>query len=156
LLDEIGQAEEYFSNLAALGLMGYPSDISGESFDEIPEERIPSALYQSEIQLVGALIDFHTRYHGWRMFAEEEIGIPLNDLLQITMSEHNGGGRPVVRHGIPAVTEQLCENTLALNQQYLDSVPAVVDFRGEGDEELDLDARAQQFAEGMAEAVDYP
>ena len=116
LLEEDAQVEEYLSNLAATGLMGYPSDISGEWFDELPEDRIPSELHQSEMQLVGALPELHTRYHGWRMLAEEEIGIQLDELLQITRSEYADGNISVVTHSIPAVSQQLCENTPSVNQ----------------------------------------
>jgi hypothetical protein len=150
-----GRHEEFMQNLAATGLLGYPSDISGESFDDLPENCIPSELHHTEMQLAGALIDFHTRYHGWRMFAEDEIGIMLDELLSISMMEPDGGNRSVVPGGVPVVTERLCENTLSLNQEFLQALSNIVEYRSKGEEALDLEARAQRFAEEMAESVDY-
>lgn len=150
-----GRHEDFMQNLAATGLLGYPSDISWESYEKIPDDRIPSELRYTEMQLADALIDFYTRYHGWRMFAEDEIGITLDELLSISMLEPDGERRSVVPHRIPAVTERLCENTLSLNQEYLQALPNLVEYRGEDEEALDLEARAQRFAEGMAASVDF-
>jgi hypothetical protein len=155
LLGEGGTVEESMQSLAGTGPMGYPSDILGDSYDDLPEDRIPSELHQWERRLVVALVDFHTRYHGWRMFAEDEVGITLDELLSISMPEADGGNRSIVTHGIPAVTERLCENTLLLNQEYLQVLSDLVEYRSEGDEALDLEARAQRFAERMAESVNY-
>jgi hypothetical protein len=135
--------------------MGYPSDISGESYDDLPEDRIPSELHQIEMQLMGALGEFYTRYHGWRLFAKDEVGITLNELLSISMLEPDGGNGSVVPHRTPEVSERLCANILSLNQEYLEALPDLVEYGGEDAEALDLEACAQRFAEGMAESVDY-
>ena len=103
---------------------------------------------------MGTLDEFHIRFHGWRIFAKKEVGITLDELFQITMSQHEDQNQAVLTHGTPAVTEQLCETTLKLNQQYLDLVSTLVQHRSDGDGELDLEARAQRFAREMAEAVD--
>ena len=105
--------------------------------------------------MIGTLIGCHTRFHGWRIFAGEELGITLDELLQITMSGALVTKMPIVTYGTPALSERLCEITIKSNQRYLDLVPMFVEYRGEGDEELDLETRAQEFADEMAEAVDF-
>jgi hypothetical protein len=150
--EEGGRLTDFMQNLAATGLMGYPSDISEESYEAHPEDRIPSELHHSAIQLVGALVEFHTRFHGWRIFVGEEIGTTLNELFQITMLQQNDRTKAVLTSRIPAVTSKLCDNTSQLNQGYTYLVPTFVEYRGGGDEELDLEARAQRFAEYMPEA----
>jgi hypothetical protein len=136
-------------------MRGYPSDNSGESYNDLADDRIPSELHHTEMQLAGALIAFHTRYHGWRKFAEEEVGISLDELLSISMFQHDGANRSIVPRGIPAVNERLSKSTLSMNQEYLQPPPDSVANRCESYEAVDLEARTQRFAEELAESVDY-
>jgi methylmalonyl-CoA mutase N-terminal domain/subunit len=63
-------------------------------------------------------------------------------------------------HGINDISEGLCETVLSRKHDYLEAYPSLVeewaDGIGEDVEEVDLDARARNFAEGLAAAVDLP
>jgi hypothetical protein len=157
LFEEDGLVDEYLSSLVASVLPGNPSDYSGGPYEELSQGRVLSKLYQSEIRLVDALFDFQTRHHGWRIFAEQEIGISLEEFLKISMTDPDDGNGPVLRNDIPPVTELLTENTITLHQQCecAESEPALDDFGGAGEEMQDFEARAQRFAEGMAKAADF-
>ena len=162
LLDEDDRAgtTEVFSNLAAAGSLAYPDDLSGEAFDDLEKDRISSEVYQSEVRLLHALVDFHTRFHGWRLFAEEHLDITLDALLDISAPEDEDEYGVGNIHGINEISEGLCENILSMKQDYLEAYPALLeewaDDMGENVEEVDLDARAQNFADGLADAVDLP
>ena len=159
--DRAGTAE-VFPELAASGLLAYPDDLSGEAFDDLDDDRISSEVYQSEVRLLNALVDFHTRFHGWRLFAEEHLDVTLDDLLDISAPEDDGEDVVAVTHGIAEIDEQLCENILSMNGDYLEAYPALVEEwagdmgRDAGKINTDLDARAQNFADGLADAVDLP
>lgn len=101
-----------------------------------------------------ALVDFHTRFHGWRLFAEDHLDITLDELLDISAPGREDGVG--VTHGILEIDEQLCENILSLKRDYLEAYPAIVEEWTDESEEIDvdLDNRAKNFAEGIAEAVD--
>ena len=157
--DRAGTAE-VFPELAAAGSLAYPSDLSAEAFDDLDDDRISSEVYQTEVRLLHALVDFHTRFHGWRLFAEEHLDVTLDDLLDISAPE----GEDTVgnTHGIAEIDEQLCENILSMKRDYLEAYPALLE-EWAGDMETDaedvgadLDARAQNFADGLADAVDLP
>jgi len=156
--DRAGTAE-VFPNLAASGLIAYPDDLSAETFDDLDDDRVSSEVYMSELRLLTALIDFHTRFHGWRLFAEEHLDITLDNLLDISAPEEDGAGNI---HGINEISERLCENTLSMKHDYLEAYPTLLeewaDDMGEDTEDVDadLDARAQNFADGLADAVDLP
>jgi hypothetical protein len=140
--------------LAAAGLLSYPSDLSSDVFDDLDDDRISSEVYQSEVRLLNALVDFHTRYHGWRLFAEEHLDIALDELLGISSPEGEDGVG--VTHGIAEIDEQLCENVLSLKRDYLEAYPVLLE-EWTGDKiDVDLDARAQNSADGLADAVDLP
>jgi hypothetical protein len=160
LVDEDDRAgtTEVFPNLAASGSIAYPDDLSGGTFDDLDADRIPSEVYETEVRLLHALVDFHTRFHGWRLFAEEHLDISLDELLNISapVAEDEHGNI----HGINEITEGLCENILSMNRDYLEALPGLLEEWADGMEEdageVDLDARAQEFADGLADAVDLP
>jgi len=162
LVDEDDRAgtAEVFPELAAAGSLAYPDDLSAETFDDLEKDRISSEVYQSEVRLLHALVDFHTRFHGWRLFAEEHLGITLDEFLDISGPEEKQEDTVGNFHGINDISEQLCENTLSMKHDYLEAYPVLLeewtDDMGEDVEEVDLDARAQNFADGLADAVDLP
>jgi hypothetical protein len=61
------------------------------------------------------------------------------------------------------IDEQLCQNVLSLKSDYLDAYPSLLDEWTDGDD-LDtpdegppgLDARAQEYAAGLAADADLP
>ena len=160
LVDEEDREIKQFPELAAAGSLAYPSDLSGEAYDDLDDDRISSEVYQSEVRLLTALVDFRIRFHGWRLFAEEHLDITLDEFLDISAPEGEDGVG--VTHGIAEIDEQLCENILSLNGDYLEAYPALLeewadDMDRDAEEiDVDLDARAQNFADGLADAVDLP
>jgi len=162
LVDEEDRAgtAEVFPELAAAGSLAYPDDLSGETFDDLDDDRISSEVYQTEVRLLHALVDFYTRFHGWRLFAEEHLDVTLDGLLDISAPE----GEDTVgnTHGIAEIDEQLCENILSMKRDYLEAYPALLkEWAGDmetdaEDVDADLDARAQNFADGLADAVELP
>lgn len=158
LVDEQDREIKQFPNLAAAGSLAYRDDLSGEAFDDLDKDRISSEVYLSELRLLNALVDFHTRFHGWRLFAEEHLDITLDELLEVSAPVEEEVVE--VTHGIAEIDEQLCENILSLNRDYLEAYPALLeewadDMDRDADEnDVDLDARAQSFADGLSDAVD--
>jgi len=158
--DRAGTAE-VFPNLAASGLLAYPDDLSSETFDDLDDDRISSEVYLTEMRLLTALVDFHTRFHGWRVFAEEHLDITLDELLDISAPEEEEDVAGNI-HGINEISEGLCENTLSMKRDYLEAYPALLEEWAEDMDEdtenvdANLDARAQNFADGLADAVDLP
>lgn len=156
LIDEEDRAgtTEVFPELAAAGSLGYPSDLSAKAFDDVDDDRISSEVFQSELRLLNALVDFHTRFHGWRLFAEEHLDMTLDEFLDIPPREDEDGvGVP---YSTAEIDEQLCENILSMKRDYLEAYPALLEELPDENEEsdVDLDARAQSFADGMADVVD--
>jgi len=146
--DRAGTAE-VFPALAAGGALAYPDDLSGEMFDDLDDDRISSEVYQSEVRLLNALVDFHTRFHGWRLFAEEHLDITLDELLQASQAEK----LPFDEQTGPGwLTEEECRDTLERMQLYLDAYEerenAVGEVLAEGPPE-DLD---EADVAGMAAA----
>jgi hypothetical protein len=147
LVDEEDREIPRFPELAAAGLLAYPDDLSGETFDDLDDDRIPSEVQETEVRLLQALVDFHTRFHGWRIFAEEHLDITLDELLDIAAPEREGDVG--VMYGVAKITQNLCESTLALNRDYLEAYPALLE-EWTGDEiDVDLDARAQDYADAV-------
>ena len=151
--DRAGTAE-VFPELAAAGSLAYPSDLSAEAFDDLDDDRISSEVYQTEVRLLVALGNFHTRFHGWRLFAEEHLDVTLDELLDISAVEEDDALETM--HGIALIDEQLCENILSMKRDYLEAYPALLEEESGGEVHVDLDARAQNFADGLADAVDLP
>ena len=157
LLDEDGRSgtTKQFPNLAAGGLLAYPSDLSGGEFDDLEDDRIPSEVHESEIRLMHAVVEFYTRFHGWRIFAEETLEISLSELLRITDADDE-----TTIGEVHKINEQLGENILSIKQDYLEAYPTLLREWGEdmGKEigDIDLDGRARNYAEGLAEAVNLP
>jgi hypothetical protein len=162
LLDEGDRSDpgEVFPSLAASGLLAYPSDLSTETFDDLDDDRIPSEVHETEIRLLKAVADFYTRYHGWRLFAEEQLDISLDELLDISAPE--GEDAPGNTHGINEISEQLGESILSLKRDYLEAYPTPLEEWAEDMGEdtdtisFDLDERARNYADGLADAVDLP
>lgn len=147
-----------FPNLAAAGLLAYPSDLSSETFDDLDDDRIPSKVHETEVRLMNAVADFYTRFHGWRLFAEEQLDISLDELLDISAPE--GEDTPGNTHGINEISEQLGESILSLKRDYLEVYPTLLEEWAEdiGKDtdaiSLDLDERARNYADGLADAID--
>jgi len=104
---------ELLPNLAASGLIAYPDDLSAEAFDDLNDDRISSEVYQSEVRLLHALVDFHTRFHGWRLFAEKHLDITLDAFLDISAPEDEDKYGVGNIYDISEISEGLCENILS-------------------------------------------
>lgn len=161
LVDEDDREMPHLPNLAATALLGYPSDLSAYDVDE---DRVSSEVYLSEVRLVNALVEFHTRFHGWRLFAEEHLDTTLDELLNISLPTDE---KPPTTYGVPEIDEQLCRNTLSLKRDYLEAISDVLEEWAEEGHEItaptdgeefvvDLDARAEAYASQLAEDVDLP
>lgn len=152
---------KYFPELAAGGLIGYPDDLSAEAFDDIEDDRIESEANRAELQVMVAVVNFYTHFHGWRLFAEEHIGVSLDEFLGVTMEKaaHDDG---IV--GAVTLDEKTCRNVLSLKEDYLDAYPDIVETAVEGEEDTDLDrdlnldlnARARERADRLEEAANLP
>lgn len=154
LADKTGRESELFSNLAAIGLMAYRDDLSGGAFDDIDTGRIASEVYLTEIHLLATVRDFHTRFHGWRLFAEETLDISLDEFLSISEVEEREAME--MAHGIAEIDEELGANTLSMMQDYLDAYPSILEERCDGEVDVDLDADARELANKIADAADLP
>jgi len=155
IVDESDRNINYFPELAAGGLLGYPDDL--DMFDDIEDDRIASEAYRGELRLTMAVVNFYTRFHGWRLFAEEHLGVTLDEFLDVTMEE------AVEDDGVVAameIDEKTCENVLSLKEDYLEAYPGLVRStlkdEEEGDLEIDLDERAQKRADTLGEVVELP
>jgi hypothetical protein len=153
LVDEEGREMEQFSNLAAGGLLAYPDDLSAEAFNDLDDDRISSEVYLTEMRLMTALVEFHTKFHGWQIFAEEYVDVSLDELLNIGMPTDDDLDHI---HGIGRIDENLGENTLSLKRDYLEAYPSIVNEQADDGEEIDvdLDARAERYAEEIAGHAD--
>ena len=150
---------EVFTGLAALALTAYAEDYSG--FDDLEVDRIPSPLAKAEMSLAKALVEFYTHFHGWRIFAEEYLDVTLDEFLAI-IRPPEAADSPLDPFagpsGVPAVDEELCENILSLNEDYLEAYQSLreeyADRAGmeRPDAPLDLDDRAEAFAQAIGEA----
>jgi len=157
--DDRSGTSEQFPHLAALGLTAYAEDYSG--FDDLEVDRIPSPLAKAEMSLAKALVEFYTHFHGWRIFAEEYLDVTLDEFLAI-IRPPEAADSPLDPFagpsGVPAVDEELCENILSLNEDYLEAYQSLreeyADRAGmeRPDAPLDLDDRAEAFAQAIGEA----
>lgn len=156
-LQESERDINYFPGLAAGGLLGYPDDLSAEAFDDIEDDRISSEAYRSELWAMSAVVDFYTSFHCWRRFAEEHVGVSLDEFLDVTMEELEDDDGIA---GRLSLDEETCENILSLKEDYLDAYPGVVaatiEDEEEADVEFDPDARAQNLADALGEAAELP
>jgi hypothetical protein len=157
--DDRAGTTEVFPNLAAAGSLAYPSDLSGEAYDDLDSDLVSSEVYLSELRLLNALVDFHTRFHGWRLFAEEYLDVTFDEFLHVATPPADDAPREA--HGILEVDEQLCENILSLKSDYLEAYPSLVEEWAEdvddaGEINTDLTARAQRYAEELGEKVELP
>lgn len=149
-----------FPELAAASMIAYSSDLSSEAFDDLEDDHISSEVYQTEVRLLTAVVDFYTRFHGWRLFAEEQLDITLDKFLDISSPGVDDG--PGNTHGINEISEQLGESILSLKRDYLEAYPTLIeewaDDMGEDTEAInvDLDVQARNYADGLGEAVDLP
>ena len=152
-----------FPRLGAAGSLAYPDDLSGETFDDLDRDRMPSEVHETEVRLLITLVEFRTRFYGYRIFAEEHVGVTFDEFLGVVTE---GNDDPTPGH-IVTLNEQICETLLSTSQDYFEAYPVVlqesVGLVEDADEENtpsleeieeNLDARAQNFAEGIAEAVD--
>ena len=158
LLDEGDRSgtSEPFTHLAALALTAYAEDYSG--FDDLEIERIPSPLAKAEMSLAKTLVEFYTHFHGWRIFAEKYLDVTLDEFLSLTKPPEDTDMILAPAPSVPAIDERLCENILALNEDYLEAHQTLreeyADRAGmeRPDAPLDLDDRAEAFAQAIGEA----
>jgi hypothetical protein len=149
---------EVFSGLAVVGLAGYPSDLSAGAFDDVDHDRQPSVVYETEVRLLTAVADFYTRFHGWRLFAEEHLGICLDEFFDIPTAD--GEDPPGYTHGITEITEERGVSVLSRKRDYLEAYPALLEeWAGDMGEDpdallVDLDERAHNYADRVAGVVD--
>jgi hypothetical protein len=152
---------EVFPGLAAAGLAGYPSDLSGATFDDIDHDRQPSEVFETEVRLLTAVADFYTRFHGWRLFAEEHLDIGLDEFFDIPFAD--GEDPPGYTHGITEITEERGVSVLSRKRDYLEAYPALIeewvdDMGADPDaldvDHVDLDERAHNYADKVACVVD--
>jgi hypothetical protein len=160
--DERARATQQFPNLAALGLIAYPEDYSG--FDDLEVDRIPSELAKAEITLANTLVEFHTRFHGWRIFAEEYLDVTLDEFLDIIRPPEVADSRLDPFNGpssVLSVDEELCENIISLNYDYIEAYQSIreeyadrvgMDAPDAANVPGGLDDRAEAFAQAIGEA----
>ena len=147
---------EAFTHLAALGLTAYAEDYSG--FDDLEIDRIPSALAKAEMTLTKTLVKLYVHFHGWRIFAEEYLDVTLDEFLSLTKPPEDTDMILAPAPSVPASDERLCENILALNEDYLEAHRAIREEYADRvgierpDPPLDLDERAEAFAQAIGEA----
>ena len=164
--DERAYGTQVFPDLGVNSLLAYPDDLSGEIYDDLDLDRMPSDVYEKEVDLLLAVVEFRTRFYGWRLFAEEHLGITFEEFLGVSSVEEH---TDLEGAGAIEITEQLCENTLRIHGDYIGAYPALLEESAEivegADEEsipdreeieVNLDDRAEGFAEGIADAVDLP
>ena len=158
LLDEDDRSgtAEVFPNLAAGGLLAYPDDYS--RFDDLEIDRIPSELAKAEMRLTNTLVKFYTHFHGWRIFAEEYVDVTLDEFLDLTRPPQDTDMMLAPPPSMPGVDEELCENILSYYEDYLEAYQSIREEYAERvgmeqpDPPMDLDERAEAFAQGIGEA----
>lgn len=111
-------------------------------------------MHLSEFRLLNTLVGFYINFHGWRLFAEDHLDVTLDGLSDVAATSDNADVRSV--HYTNEVTEQLCRNILSLKSEYLEAYPILLEEWFDEETDVDLDARVQEFAEGLAEDVDLP
>ena len=168
VIDEDDRAEgtKMFPKLGANGSLAYAGDLSDEGFDAFDTDRLPSEVREKEEQMMMAVIKFRTRYHGWRIFAEEHLNITFDEFLGVTST---GGEDDLDRVGVVEINEQICKNVVRIHGDYIEAYPPLLEeWAGMLDDvdedstpdreeiEANLDARAETFAEAIAEATDLP
>ena len=158
LVDEDSRSgtTEVFPNLAASGLMTYADDYS--RFDDLEIDRIPSELARAEMDLTNTLAKLYVHFHGWRIFAEEYLDVTLDELLNLTRPPEDTDIMLAPPPSMPGVDEKLCENILSLNEDYLEAYQSIREEYAERvgmeqpDPPMDLDERAEAFAQAIGEA----
>ncbi|WP_136690075.1 hypothetical protein [Halorhabdus amylolytica] len=152
LLSESERDRDLFAELAASGLLGYPKDISGSEFEDLDGSRIFSEVWRTELKLVKAASDFYRVFIAWQIFAEEHVGVSLDEFLGVTDLEDDGKvGRETFE-----IDEELCENMLELHSDYVDAYEGFPEeLPGDG-EDANLDAEARTRAEQMIAMSELP
>jgi len=107
------------------------------------------------MSLAKTLVKFYTRFHGWRTFAEKYLDVTLDEFLAIVRPPEADDLMPdpfARPHGVPAVDEGLCENTLSYYCDYLEAYQTLREEYAERagmdtpDGPIDLNDRAEAFA----------
>ena len=158
LLDEDSRSgtTEVFTHLAALGVTAYAEDYSG--FDDLEIDRIPSPLAKAEMVLTNTLAKFYTHFHGWRIFAEDYLDVTLGELLDLTRPPEDTDIMLAPPPSTVGVDEEFCENILSYYEDYLEAYQSIREEYAERagmerpDAPLDLDDRAEAFAQAIGEA----
>ena len=163
LLEEDDREFYHFPALSHPALEGYRSDLSGETFDDIDDDRIDSEVYLTELRLLNTVVDFYINFNGWRLFVEEHLGVSFDEFLNTPIPRWDAERRS---SGPLDLDESLCEYTLREYNDYLEAYPSLL--KEWGDEELEsaegevtavldmLDSRAQEYADGLAEDTHLP
>ncbi|MFD1685774.1 hypothetical protein [Halobellus litoreus] len=135
---------------------------SKEAGRQMEIDRIPSRLAKAEMSLAKTLVNFYTDFHGWRIFAEEYLDVTLDEFLAIIRPPEAADSPldPFARPGgVPAVDEELCENTLSYYRDHLEAYQSLreeyADRAGIDRPDappLDLDERAEAVAQAIGEA----
>ena len=158
LLDEDSRSgtTEVFTHFAGLALTAYAEDYSG--FDDLEIDRIPSPLAKAEMGLAKTIAKFYTHFHGWRIFAEEYLDVTLDELLDLTRPPEDTDMMLAPPPSTPGVDEELCDNILSYYEDYLEAYQSIREEYAERvgmeqpDAPMDLDERAEAFAQGIGEA----
>jgi hypothetical protein len=153
--DRSGTSEQ-FTHLAALARTAYAEDYSG--YGDLEIDRIPSPLAKAEMGLAKTLVKFHTHFHGWRTFSEEYLDVTLDEFLTLTKPPEDTDLIFAPPPSKAEIDEQLCENILAVNDDYLEAYQSLREEYADRagmeppDPPLDLDERAEVFAQSIGEA----
>jgi hypothetical protein len=158
--DDRSGTTEVFTGLAALGRMAYANDYS--DLDGVEIDRIPSGLAKAEMGLTNTLVRFYVHFHGWRIFTEEYLDVTLDEFLavirppEVADSPLDPFANPP---GVAEIDEEFCENILSLNEDYLEAYQSIREeyadragLEAPDDPPLDLDERAEAFAQAIGEA----
>lgn len=107
--DPEDRSRPYFAELAGGGLLGYRS--------EVTDNYTPAGVARVETQLIETVVEFYECFHTWRQFAEEHLGITLDEVLQVTQTEK----RPFDDFTGPTrLDEETCRDVLEGTNLYIE------------------------------------
>lgn len=151
LLDQTERRTPFFVDLASAGLVGYPRDLSGSAYDDVDVNRTKSEAYLQEIRLLTAVVDLYSKYHSFRIVAEDYVGVSFKELLGLTAPKSNEE-----LSESPKASE--AETILSLYENYINAFPVIAEeFLEEGEEvDVDFDSQAQKRAETIVELFRLP
>ena len=146
----------YFPELAACSLLAYRDDLSDEAFDDLPDFSHSEA-FQSEVLLIHTVVEFYRTYHGWRIVAEDHIGISFDEFLGVAQPEDDYGGMFATAGGTPLDQDQ-CETILSLHQLHLDAYEDVFEALSihfdEASDSIGLDEQVEEYVAALAPVIE--